>query len=113
MVNPEPFELPKEQLLARLKWYEDKYGSSIGNKRGLHNWKNLFKKPTLQDWIILFMLVMMLFVAWSYSHDISACREYIAEQEKYFIPTNLGEVNSPLANLTFTIKEDNENSNGT
>ena len=75
MVNPEPFELPKEQLLAKLKWYEEKYGSSIGN-RGLHNWKNLFNKPSLQDWIVLFMLIMMLFVAWSYQRDIQACRNY-------------------------------------
>ena len=79
MVNPEPFELPKEQLLAKLKWYENKYGSSIGN-RGLHNWKNLFNKPSLQDWIVLFMLIMMLFVAWSYKHDIQACRDYYDEQ---------------------------------
>lgn len=45
-------------------------------KRGLHNWRNLFKKPTLQDWIIFILLVLVLFLAWAYQTDIQACREF-------------------------------------
>lgn len=46
-------------------------------KRGLHNWRNLFRKPTLMEWIVLFLLLMLLFTAWGYSRDISVCREGI------------------------------------
>ena len=107
------FELPKEQLEARLRWYTKRYGP-IQEKKGLHNWKNLFKKPTLQDCIIFFMLVMMLFVAWSYSHDINACREFyqenscdICNEERF---GDNPQANNPLGNLI--IKEDLE-SDGT
>jgi len=105
MVNPEPFELPKEQLIARLRLYEKKYGV-ITDKPGLHNWKNLFKKPTLQDWTILFMLIMMLFVAWSYSHDISACQDYMKDESNCLVnvPNNPTPMGLQIPN--FTIKED-------
>ncbi len=46
-------------------------------KRGLHNWRNLFRKPTLQDWLIFFMLVMILFLAWAYQRDITVCKSSI------------------------------------
>jgi len=111
MVNPEHFELPKEQLLARLKWYEEKYGSSIGKKRGVHNWKNLFKKPTLQEGIIFFMLVMMLFVAWSYNHDMKAYKNFYEENScNLCYPSNRinpqSNPNSPgLLDWNITIKE--------
>ena len=92
MVN----ELSREQLETKLKWYEERYGSSIGN-RGVHNWKNLFRKPNLYDWTILFMLIMGLFIAWSYQHDIQACREYIKEQQQdWYVPIN----NPVFSNLT-------------
>lgn len=78
-------EIPREQLEAQLSWYRKTYGEPI-MRRGLHNWKNLYKKkPTLQDWIILFMIIMSLFISWAYQRDITICREYIAEQEAQVI----------------------------
>ena len=80
MVNPEHFELPQEQILARLQrendWYRKKYGAVIG-KRGLQNWKNLFRWPNIYEWTILFMMILALFMAWAYQHDIEATRENV------------------------------------
>ena len=56
-------------------------------ERGLHNWKNLYKKkPTLNDWINLAVIIMLLFAAWAYYHDTKQCKEYIANQEANFKP---------------------------
>jgi len=49
-------------------------------KKGLHNWKNLFKWPTFNDFLILFIIILMIFSSWAYKRDIKTCRDYIAEQ---------------------------------
>lgn len=43
--------------------------------RGLHNWKNLFRMPSLNDMIMLFIIVMVLVGAWAYNHDTKICRQ--------------------------------------
>ena len=48
------------------------------NTRGLHNWKNLFKKPTFNDWFTLFIIIMIVFMAWAYQHDTQVCRDSVA-----------------------------------
>ena len=75
-MNIKSFQLSREELEARLRWYGNKYGSYIGN-RGVHNWKNLFGKPTFSEWTILFMLILMLFVGWAYQHDVAECKEFL------------------------------------
>jgi len=45
-------------------------------------WKNLWRKPTLNEWITLFIMVMMIFGAWAYKHDTQICRDYIANIDK-------------------------------
>jgi hypothetical protein len=71
--------LAEMELKKRLDWYEKKYGPYI-EKRGLKdNWKNLFRKPTLLEWTILFMLIMGLFSAWAYQRDIKACQIFYKE----------------------------------
>ena len=84
----------------------------IGN-RGVHNWKNLFKKPTLSDWIILFMLVMVLFIAFAYQRDIQACRDFYEDNSCELCSNQLlleGEI-SNAKGLPIIIKED-ERGNG-
>ena len=76
----------EEELIKQLKWYENRYGPYIP-KAGLRNWKNLFRKPTLQEWTILFMLLMGLFMAWAYYHDIEACK-INCERTCYGVDTN-------------------------
>jgi len=39
------------------------------------NLKNLvWGKPTFNDWFMFFIIVMTLFMAWAYQHDISDCQ---------------------------------------
>src|SRR3990167_3860271 len=71
-------ELTKEELEKRIDWYGKKYGPYI-EKKGLHNWKNLFRKPTLLEWTILIMLLMGLFMGWAYSYDVKQCRQVIQD----------------------------------
>lgn len=64
----------KQSLLRKLKWYEQKYGPYYETK-GLKNWKNLFRKPTTIDWIVLALWVLILFMAYAYSFETKQCRE--------------------------------------
>jgi len=48
-------------------------------KRGLHNWKHLFVKPTTTDIIILLLLLMTFVNAWAYNRDMKACRDFYEE----------------------------------
>jgi len=40
-------------------------------------WKALWRMPTLNEWIVLFMLIMILVISWAYKHDTAICREYV------------------------------------
>lgn len=60
-------------MQKRLEWYEKRYGPYI-EKRGLHNWKNLFRKPTLQELTILFMIILTCISAYAYSYDVKECK---------------------------------------
>lgn len=73
----------KEELIKRLNWFEKKYGPYI-EKRGIHNWRNLFKKPTVQEWTILFMLILMFFLTLAYQRDIALCQEIIKNYNEGF-----------------------------
>jgi len=58
-------------------------GAVIQPARGINkqNIKRLFSFSTNpSDWIVLFMIIMVLFGAWAYNHDISVCREMVQQQ---------------------------------
>ena len=76
--------LSKEELEERINWYEKKYGPYI-EKKGIHNWKNLFRKPTLNEWVILILMITGLFMGWAYSRDTALCRETIEKYGNYQI----------------------------
>jgi len=108
-MNIEHFQISREELENRLRWYENNYGAYIGNK-GVKNWKNLFRKPTLQEWTILFMLIMGLFIAWAYNRDIGECREFLMTiedkaceickvQTRIEAPLELSELSVPFINF--------------
>ena len=89
-----------EEANKQLAWYEKKYGPYI-IERGIGNWKNLFKKPSLNDWIVLILLIMAIGLAFAYQHDITSCKEYIANQSIYIpfggqnmptLPNNISEL---------------------
>lgn len=48
-------------------------------KRGIENWKNLFRKPTLSEWIILFMMIGILVIAYAYQTETSSCRDFMKD----------------------------------
>ena len=83
-------------------------------KRGLHNWKHLFAKPTVQDIIIFVLLILTLVNALSYSRDINACRDFY-EENSCLICSNSFE-NSTRSVQTIpinnTFKEENQSING-
>lgn len=39
------------------------------------NFKRLFRKPTLDDWITLFIIAMVILAAYAYSLDTKTCRQ--------------------------------------
>lgn len=103
------------ELKKRLEWYEKRYGAYI-EKRGLGNWRNLFRKPNIYEWTILFMLIMSYFIAWAYSHDVKACHETlnnldaVCEGRDTLIVVNQSypELNQTLFNQTLLFKKVNE-----
>lgn len=46
---------------------------------GLHNWKNLFRMPTLDEWITLFIIIMVILSAYAYKHDIENLNSFYEE----------------------------------
>ena len=45
----------------------------MDEKKGIHNWRNLFKKPTLNDWVVTIMLVFVLILVFFYKLDVDGC----------------------------------------
>lgn len=102
--------LNEVEMKKQLAWYSKKYGPYI-EKRGLKdNWKNLFRKPTLLEWTILFMLVMGLFSAWAYNQDIQSCRDFVKtfnENPCSYCKVQTQQPVNPLANFSnLIIQED-------
>jgi hypothetical protein len=58
----------------KVTWYEKRYGPVI-ERRGLHNWKNLFRKPNIYEWTILFMIILTILSGFLYMEDTKTCRE--------------------------------------
>jgi hypothetical protein len=51
-------------------------------KIGIDNWKNLFKKPTAEDWISLIILILVMAAAFAYSVDTQSCKETLNNLDK-------------------------------
>lgn len=47
-------------------------------KTGLENWKNLFRKPTIDDWISLFILLLLFAAAYAYINETKQCKDMVA-----------------------------------
>jgi|TARA_R100000093_G_scaffold22283_2_gene12689 hypothetical protein len=48
--------------------------------------KELFRKPTGHDYLILFILICIFFLVWAYKHDINACGEVLQACEDNCYP---------------------------
>jgi hypothetical protein len=49
---------------------------------GMNNWKNLFRKPTIDDWVTLFILIMLLVAAFAYTTETKQCRETLQNLDR-------------------------------
>ena len=90
-------------------------GSEVSTKIGLHNWKNLFRKPTIDDYITLLIIFMALFSYYQYSVDIDSIVEYYEGGNycTYQLQLNNPEINiNPLDNLSIKILGSLNESNG-
>lgn len=82
---------------------------------GLHNWKNLFKKPNGYEIVIFIMLVMAILMTFVYRHDVGECL-YIRQnfQQLCREQLNLSATTSnqfPILNPGYFSPSPNNNSN--
>lgn len=59
--------------------------------RGLHQWKRLFRKPSISDWIILGIILMVLVGSYFYYKDTKTCRETLENLPSICIQYQLGQ----------------------
>ena len=51
-------------------------GTELEIDVSINNWKNLFRKPTLDEYIMLFIVLMSVFSYFQYTQDINNLKEY-------------------------------------
>lgn len=51
-------------------------GNETAVNIGVHNWKNLFRKPTFEDYIMLFIILMAIISSYAYNADVNNIVEY-------------------------------------
>lgn len=59
-------------------------------------WKSLFRMPTLNEWVILFMLIMMVVAAYAYKHDVGVCQEFAKNFDYYCSQRGNGSINGGM-----------------
>jgi len=82
---------------------------------GIHNWKNLFRKPTIEDYIMLFIIFMVIFSYYLYKVDINNIIEYYEDENYCFnqIKLNNQKTNIPYMPFQINLPIDSSNeSNG-
>lgn len=90
-------------------------GNETTTKPGLHNWKNLFRKPTLDEWITLAIIILMLFSYYQYKVDIKNLIDYYEGGDYYSNQMQLKDqgINiNPLNNPPIVIQDSLNESDG-
>jgi hypothetical protein len=62
----------------------------------MHNWKNLFRMPTIEDMIVLFIILAVISLYFVYQHDIKQYQNYIEKNCQGFNKVyneKLGDIN--------------------
>jgi hypothetical protein len=80
-------------------------------ERGLsrQNLKRLFfSKPTLSDWIILTMLILVLLTAWAYKYDTQECRDTLNNLDNVCVQIKLSRYLEQDFNEQLTEQDFNE-----
>lgn len=67
-------------------------------------WQELWRMPTMNEWIILAMLIGIMFIAWAYKRDIQVCRDFIAESNMSVLINNgqITNYSNSLDGINFT-----------
>jgi len=90
-------------------------GNETAVEIGIHKWKNLFRKPTLEDYIMLFIIFMVIFSYYQYKVDINNIIKYY-ESEDYCpnqIKLNNQETNiNSLSQINLSQLDSSSESNG-
>ena len=87
-------------------------GGKTAVEIGIHNWKNLFRKPTLEDYIMLFIILMVIFSYYQYKVDINNIIEYYENGTYYSDQIQLNNQETNLLslypeNLSISLDESN------
>lgn len=66
-------------------------------KTGIDNWKNLFRKPTLDDFIVLIILILLVAAAFAYTTETAQCRDTLKNLDQVCIQrmANFTQTNIP------------------
>jgi hypothetical protein len=73
-----PTENGKKMHTRKCPYCKQEYETKIG----FDNWKNIFRKPTLDDWIVLVILILLLVAAFAYTTETKICRETFSNLSK-------------------------------
>jgi hypothetical protein len=77
--------------------------SEIKINTGVQNWKNLFRRPTLEEGIILFIILMMIISSYAYTSDLNNIINYYENEtycsQKYAQEQNMNQLPNVLNNL--------------
>jgi len=83
---------------------------------GIKNWKNLFQKPTTEDWISLIILILLFLAAFAYITDTASCRKTLNNLDTICYQYRLGHAENttnillnPLTNLSYDNKSNESN----
>lgn len=77
----EEIEKQTKEKIKKSKIRACKYcGSETQVKTRFTNWKNLFRKPTLDEWITLFIILMVILSSYAYRNDINNLNEFYTNE---------------------------------
>jgi len=60
--------------------------------------KLIWGKPSFNDWMIFVIIVLTLFMAWAYQHDISSCQDVVNNLDDICLKYNVNLKVTELAN---------------
>ena len=60
--------------------------------------KLIWGKPSFNDWMIFVIIVLTLFMAWAYQHDISSCQDVVNNLDSICLKYNVNMKVTELAN---------------
>lgn len=76
-------------------------------KIGVDNWKNLFRAPTLDEWITLIILILLIGAAYAYTTETKICRDTLANLDTVCMQRQANITNSVINNIDYTYNESN------